>query len=95
MELGHKHTIDEMKSERGFNMVPLMLGVAAMPVCALAGSYVCEGVGYLWGNLVDVIPYVNKVAPWLAERFGLISRVSNTANLNEDLYHLVKKYERK
>lgn len=87
MELGHKHTIDELVGkESGQNAIGCLLGVAAMPLCAIAGSYLGEGLGYLWGNLIDIIPYVNQVAPWMAERAGLINDVRSATNLNEDLY---------
>ena len=37
------------------------------------------------GNIIDFIPAVNNVAPWLAERSGLVSG-SPVQDLNENLY---------
>ena len=60
--------------------------IVAMPVCAYGGSYVGEGFGWLLGNIVDFIPYARDVAPWLAERSGLINDTKEVVGLNENLY---------
>lgn len=64
----------------------VILAIATMPVSALAFSYVGEGFGWLWGNIVDFIPYVNDVAPWCAERSGLVANAGTVADINENLY---------
>jgi len=83
-----KQSLDGLlKNEEEGNMgITLLLGIVAMPVCAYLGSYLGEGVGWLTGNIVDVIPLANNVAPWIAERTGLIHDTQNVANLNENLY---------
>ena len=77
---------DLVRDERVSVAVVLLATTAAMPVCAYAGSYVGEGVGWACGNIIDFIPYVNKVAPWLAERTGMLSDAKNAVDLNENLY---------
>lgn len=74
------------KAQRGDVLVGAMAAVIAMPVCAYLGSYLGEGFGYLWGNLIDFIPYVNDVAPWLGQRAGLIQEGQSIVDLNENLY---------
>jgi hypothetical protein len=84
---GKTDTLDaKVSNESGNAAIPIIIGVAAMPLCAYAGSYVGEGIGWLWGNFVDIIPYVSDVAPWLAERSGLIDDASKVVDLNENLY---------
>lgn len=73
-------------NQRGNLFAGILVAMVATPVCAYVGSYLGEGIGYLWGNLMDVIPLAKDVAPWLAERSGLISDAKHAANLNEDLY---------
>jgi hypothetical protein len=60
--------------------------VVAMPICAYIGRYVGEGTGYIIGNVIDFIPVIKDVAPWIAEKTGLVSDVKNIADLNENLY---------
>lgn len=63
-----------------------LFSAIGVPVCAVAGTYIGEGFGWLVGNIMDVIPLVNKVAPWAAERSGLTPWVNDVSNINEDLY---------
>ena len=77
---------DLVRGESGNVAVAALVVTAAMPVCAYAGSYVGEGLGWVWGNIVDFIPYVKDVAPWLAERSGLINDAKTAVDLNENLY---------
>ena len=77
---------DLVRDESGNVAVAALVATAAMPVCAYAGTYVGEGVGWVVGNIIDFIPYVNDVVPWLAERAGLISDAKNAVDLNENLY---------
>ncbi len=60
--------------------------IVATPICAYLGSYVGEGLGWLGGNIIDMIPLAKDVAPWLAERAGLIQDGKTIAELNENLY---------
>ncbi len=53
---------------------------------AVAGSYVGEGAGYVFGQLMDFLPYARDLAPWLAERSGLLTHVANQAGFNVDFY---------
>ena len=57
-----------------------------MPLCAIAGSYIGQGLGWCLGNVIDIIPQANRVAPWLAERSGLFSDAKGAIDLNENLY---------
>ncbi|MBI5065787.1 hypothetical protein HZA97_06120 [Candidatus Woesearchaeota archaeon] len=75
-----------LRRESGNALLGLVVATAAMPVCAYLGSYAGEGLGWLWGNIVDFVPYVRDVAPWLAERTGLIQDAKNVVDLNENLY---------
>lgn len=77
---------DLVRDERGNVAVGALVATAAMPVCAYVGSYLGEGLGYVWGNIIDFIPLVNDVAPWLAERSGLINDAKTAVDLNENLY---------
>ena len=77
------NNLDNQKGNAGLAVIASM---AAMPVCAVAGTYFGEGMGYLWGNAVDFFPYIRDVAPWCAERAGLIIDAKDAVNLNEDLY---------
>lgn len=70
------------KKEKGSIMVGAVVAVASMPLFAYAGTYIGEGMGWLWGNIVDAIPYVRDVAPWCAKRAGL----SPGPEFNENLY---------
>ncbi|MBI2583981.1 MAG: hypothetical protein HYW25_04905 [Candidatus Aenigmarchaeota archaeon] len=54
-------------NENGSCGVILAAAVVATPVCAYAGSYFGEGAGYVVGQIIDFLPGVNRVAPWLAE----------------------------
>ncbi len=86
MRLNSKSKLeDSVRGEIG-GIVAGAIDMAAMPVCAYFGSYIGEGIGYVRGNMIDFIPYVNDVAPWLAERAGLINNAENTTDLNENLY---------
>ena len=62
------------------------LGLLATPVIAYALSYVGEGFGWIGGHLVDIVPYARNVAPWLAERSGLVKDVQEITNFNVDFY---------
>lgn len=91
MELKSKSKLEDLiRDENGQSMVGPLVAVTATiiatPVCAYLGSYVGEGIGYAWGNVVDFIPYVRDVAPWLAERTGLINDAKKVVDLNENLY---------
>ena len=81
-----KELTDKLTGQSGSGPIEVVLAIAAMPVCAYLGSYVGEGFGYVWGNVVDFVPYVRDVAPWLAERTGLIKEGMDMSNLNENLY---------
>ncbi|MBI4163367.1 MAG: hypothetical protein HY512_00775 [Candidatus Aenigmarchaeota archaeon] len=72
--------------QRGSGCSGFLVALAAMPVCAYAGSYLGEGIGYIFGNIVDLIPYARDVAPWVAERAGLISDAIYVVDFNENLY---------
>ena len=74
------------QNQRGDLFVGVLAAMIATPICAYAGSYLGEGIGYLFGNLIDIIPLAEDVAPWMAERAGLITDAKHAANLNEDLY---------
>lgn len=50
------------------------------------GTYLGEGVGYVVGNIIDYIPLARDVAPWCAERAGLITDSKTAVDLNENLY---------
>ena len=71
---------------KGHVGLALLLGIASTPVCAYVGSYIGEGLGYVWGNIIDFIPLINDIAPWLAERTGLINNAKEAIDLNENLY---------
>jgi len=87
MEPKHESKLENLvRQKRGNALIGAVVATATMPVCAYLGSYLGEGAGYLWGNLIDVIPYINTVAPWLAERTGLITDAKNAVDLNENLY---------
>lgn len=73
-------------NENGGIEVGCILALAATPLTAWVGSYIGEGIGYVVGNIIDCIPFVNMVAPWLAERTGLITDPKSAADLNENLY---------
>ena len=75
-----------VNKEQGNVPLGILVGLVTMPVCAYIGSYIGEGLGWLSGNIIDIIPLVNDVAPWMAERTGLIADAKNYPNLNEDLY---------
>lgn len=75
-----------VRTEKENILIAAAFATVAMPVCAVIGSYLGEGAGYLWGNLINIIPGINAIAPWMAERSGLISDAKNAANLNENLY---------
>ena len=78
---------DLVRDERGNVAVGALVATAVgMPVCAYVGTYLGEGMGYVWGNIVDFIPLVNDIAPWLAERAGLINDAKTVVDLNENLY---------
>ncbi|MBT5023339.1 hypothetical protein HOK51_11455 [Candidatus Woesearchaeota archaeon] len=76
----------QSNNEAGFGALGLMCGIVLMPVCGYVGSYIGEGFGWLVGNCVDFIPYVQDVAPWIAERSGLIDSSELATDLNENLY---------
>ena len=77
---------DLVRNESGDVAVAALVATVAMPVCAYVGSYVGEGLGWVGGNIIDFIPYVNDVAPWLIERSGLINDAKTAVDLNENLY---------
>lgn len=80
-------SIDKIVAQRGQVDEGCLIGctaaVIAMPFCALAGTYVGEFGGYVFGNIVNFIPLVRDVAPWCAERTGLM-----TDYANEDVYQV-------
>ena len=79
--------LDDLVRDQSGNVAgATLIVIATMPVCAYVGSYVGEGLGYLGGNFIDFIPLVKDVAPWLAERAGLINDAKNAVDLNENLY---------
>ena len=73
------------KYAKGNATIGLLAVLVATPICAYADSYIGQGIGWVGRNIVDFIPLVNKIAPWVAERSGLINP-AYAANLNEDLY---------
>lgn len=77
---------NKARGQRGHSLIVILVIIVLMPVCALALSYVCEFLGWIVGHIVDWIPLVNKVAPWMAERCGLHIK---SGNLNVDLYQTV------
>jgi len=81
-----KELTDIVNNEKGNAALGVAVAIVATPICAYLGSYVGEGFGWAYGNIIDFIPLVNDVAPWLAERAGLINDAKEVANLNEDLY---------
>lgn len=86
---GAKYELEMPKlayQRRGSTGVGCLLTLAAMPTCAYLGTYIGEGAGWLWGHLIDVIPLVRNLAPWCAERVGLIQNITNTTDLNVNLY---------
>ena len=80
------HLTNIIKNEQGNTSLATLGFVASMPVCAYIGSYIGEGMGWVGGNIIDFIPYIRDVAPWLAERTGLVHDTKNIANFNVDLY---------
>ena len=88
MEPKFKNRLEDLlvKDGQGNIAVGALVATAAMPVCAYLGSYLGEGLGYVWGNIIDFVPYVRDVAPWLAERAGLINDAKTAVDLNENLY---------
>ena len=73
------------KYAKGNATIGLLAVLVATPICAYADSYIGQGIGWVGRNIVDFIPLVNKIAPWVAERSGL-KNPTYAANLNEDLY---------
>lgn len=73
-------------NEKGNVGAGVLAAMIATPISAYAFSYVGEGLGWVSGNIANVIPYVKDVVPWLAERSGLIQDSKNVADLNENLY---------
>lgn len=73
--------------EKGLAGCALVGGfVVASGLCACAGSYLGQGLGWIVGNIIDVVPLVKDVAPWMAERADLINDAKIVVDLNEDLY---------
>ena len=58
----------------------------AMGVSSYAGSYIGQGLGYVLGNGINLIPYLNDFAPYIAERSGLINDYSQLKDFNENFY---------
>jgi hypothetical protein len=90
-KLYHNSGLEQLtNSQTGSSVVEvsaLVVGSAvAMGVGAVAGSYIGGGLGYVWGSIVDFVPLVNDVAPWLAERTGLVEDAKSIVDLNENLY---------
>lgn len=79
-------TLERLVNERGGIIAPILIATAATPICGYIGSYLGEALGYVWGNFLDFIPYVRDIAPWLAERSGLINDSKPVIDLNENLY---------
>jgi hypothetical protein len=74
-----------VNNEKG-NAALLFLGTAAlMPVCAYIGSYLGQWSGWVAGQVIDALPYVNKVAPYFAERCGHIGAGLSRHALNVQL----------
>ena len=60
----------------------------AVPVCAFAGTYIGMGLGWVTGQIVDFIPLVNQVAPWIAERCGELGAGMSRHDMNVEYYQL-------
>jgi len=76
--------------EHGASPFGLAVAIVATPVCAVAGAYLGTGIGWLWGNIVDVIPLVKDVAPYIAENIaGVSSKVANDPDFNEDVRQIM------
>ncbi len=73
-------------NENGNVPVAVAATIVAMPLCAIAGSYIGQGLGWCLGNVIDMIPQAERVAPWLAERSGLVSDAKSAIDLNENIY---------
>ncbi|MBI5148924.1 hypothetical protein HZA33_04565 [Candidatus Pacearchaeota archaeon] len=79
---------EAVKSQKGNVGVAMVLGIAAMPVGAYLGSWIGEGVGYVWGHVADFVPYLNHLAPWLAERCGDLGHGLSRHALNTEFYQV-------
>ena len=74
--------------EKGNIGIIILLGIIFMPICAIIGSYIGQGFGWIWGQIIDFIPLVNKVAPWLAERCGDLGQGLSRHELNIEFYQV-------
>ena len=81
-----RYDVTNANRERGNIELGILIGIVAAPLCAMAGTYLGEGLGYIWGNLMDCIPLVKDLAPWCARRAGLITDPKQLADLNENIY---------
>jgi len=81
-----------VRKERGISEVGcLVLGVGVVvsaPFCAYFGSFLGEGLGYITGNIMEMIPYIKNIAPSLAERTGLIQDAATAVDVNENVYRI-------
>lgn len=79
---------DVVSIKRNGGQVPVgcLVALVTSPICALAGTYLGEGVGYVIGNMVDWIPFMRDVVPWCAERAGLVADSRHAVDLNENFY---------
>ena len=71
-----------IKKQKGQIGIIILLSILSMPVCAILVSYIGQGFGWLWGQIVDFIPLVNQVIPWLAERCGDLGEGLSRHELN-------------
>ena len=58
--------------------------ITSMGIFAYVGGYIGQGLGYVLGNGIDIIPLFNDFAPWIAERSGLIEDPSQLKDFNEN-----------
>jgi len=84
---------ERVKNERLKDVGVQTAALAVTGVASIGGAYlgssVGEGIGYIIGQTVDVVPVLRDLTPQLAAHTGLLAHAAHQAQFNVDFYQTI------